>query len=280
MSEHLRPHFFIIGERKCGTSSLYRYLLDHPNILPGPRKEMQFFTRGAERVEREFADYLRAFPKVDGEGRETLQWPELDKKGILYEEPLHFEREAGRRYITGEASADTLCDVPPALLRRYLPDLKLVAIFRDPVPRAFSHHRMFKRFQDEGRVLGFQVGDFAEDMRLELEAQRRGQATPCLSPGLYVHSLRKWNHEWKNSKPRVLFSEDLDDEQRGLELMAELMEFFELPAFDFRATLAERYNQAPPADMPEEIAEQLRAFYEPHDRALEAELGRPVPWRG
>jgi hypothetical protein len=40
---HLRPHFFIIGERKCGTSSVYRYLVAHPHVLPGRLKEPNFF---------------------------------------------------------------------------------------------------------------------------------------------------------------------------------------------------------------------------------------------
>ena len=42
-SEHMRPSFFIIGANKCGTSSLYRYLLANPGVLPCAKKEPNFF---------------------------------------------------------------------------------------------------------------------------------------------------------------------------------------------------------------------------------------------
>jgi len=39
------PDFIIIGVQKGGTSSLYYYLIDHPNIFPSLRKESHFFDR-------------------------------------------------------------------------------------------------------------------------------------------------------------------------------------------------------------------------------------------
>ena len=41
----MRPTFFIIGANKCGTSSLYRYLVGHPWVLPCAEKEPNFFGR-------------------------------------------------------------------------------------------------------------------------------------------------------------------------------------------------------------------------------------------
>ena len=55
--QYLRPSFFIIGERKCGTSSLYRYLIAHPNVLPCQLKEPNFFGKGAEYVNENIEDY-------------------------------------------------------------------------------------------------------------------------------------------------------------------------------------------------------------------------------
>lgn len=275
---HLRPHFFIIGERKCGTSSLYRYLLEHPLVLPGPRKEMQFFTRGADAVEQGFDDYLRAFPRCHGAGEEILHWPELDIEGTLFEEPVRFQRREGLPYVTGEASADTMCEVEPALLKQYLPALKLIAILRDPVERAFSHHRMLARFQAEGRKLEFRVGDFVDDMRRELEAQNSGQRTLCLTPGIYVHSLRRWNQEWAEARPLVLFCERLENPQYQAAVMRRVLAHLQLPDVEYQPGLHKRYNQAPAATVPLAIAAELRAFYEPHNRELEAELGTSVPW--
>ena len=39
----LKPSFIIIGYPKCGTTSLYDYLIQHPNIGSASRKELDFF---------------------------------------------------------------------------------------------------------------------------------------------------------------------------------------------------------------------------------------------
>ena len=39
----MRPSFFIIGANKCGTSSLYRYIVANPQVLPCAIKEPNFF---------------------------------------------------------------------------------------------------------------------------------------------------------------------------------------------------------------------------------------------
>lgn len=277
-SEHLLPHFFILGERKCGTSSLYRYLLDHPLVLPSPRKEMQFFTRGAAAVAQGFSDYLRAFPRVKSSESETLLWPELDSEGMLHEELVNVVRHAGRAYVTGEASADTFSEVDPALLRRYLPALRLIVILRDPTERAFSHHRMLGRFQAEGRKLDQVIGDFAEDMRRELAEHQQGLNTTFLAPGLYLRNLLRWAAEWGDARPLVLFCEDLEDPKRGADLMQRVLAHLALHNFDYSTSLQQRYNQAPPQPVPPNIAAELRSFYRPHNQALQAELSVQLPW--
>lgn len=276
MSEHLAPSFFIIGERKCGTSSLYRYLLEHPSVLPGSRKEMQFFTKGPTHVKANWEAYLREFPKVRGEGQVALDWPELDHKGHLYEERLDFARDPSKHYITGEASADTFCDGSPELLQEYLPELSLVVLLRDPSMRAFSHHRMFRRFQDEGRDLGFAVGDFAEDMRAEMQCAAKGEKTPCLTPSIYAPNIERWQRVW-GQQLLVLFSSELDEAFEFPKTMARILAHVGLPAHPYE--LAQRYNQAPTARIPTAIHEELQAYFAPHDRDLARLLQRKPPWQ-
>ncbi len=276
MSAYLRPSFFIIGERKCGTSSLYRYLLEHPSVLPGRRKEMQFFTKGSAHVKAHWGEYLGQFPALQGDGKVVLDWPELDEKGVLYEERIDFTRDPNLHYATGEASADTYCDVDPALLKSCLPELHLVLLFRDPSLRAFSHHRMLGRFQEEGRDLGFAVGDFAEDMRLEMRRVAVGEKTPCITPGLYAQNLERWRNVW-GQRLLVLFTSELDDAEIFPKTMARVLEHLTLSAHPYE--LEQRYNQAPSLAMPTQIQEELREFFAPHDDSLAQLLGRELPWR-
>ncbi len=272
----MKPSFFIIGERKCGTSSLYRYLLAHPGVLPGERKEMQFFTRETQYIRENFASYLTRFPENDGEQSILLRWPELDGNGILHEEKIPFMRTKGQLYISGEASADTFCDADPGLLKELLPDLRLVLILRDPAERAFSHHRMFHRFAQEGRDLGFAVGDFAGDMRIEMQRIAQGQATPCISPSLYQDNLKRWSAVW-GTQLLVLFSANLDSAEHFPRLMNQVLVHLDLPPREY--VLERRFNQAPPATMPSQIKSELQAFFAPYDDTLQVQLGFPLPWR-
>jgi hypothetical protein len=72
-STHLRPSFFIIGANKCGTSSLYRYLVDHPSVLPCAEKEPNFFgLHDPEYIARHIDDYFALFPTRDDTGPVTF----------------------------------------------------------------------------------------------------------------------------------------------------------------------------------------------------------------
>ena len=43
LSGYCRPGFLIIGAGKCGTSSLYHYLVSHPRVLPASEKQIHYF---------------------------------------------------------------------------------------------------------------------------------------------------------------------------------------------------------------------------------------------
>lgn len=274
----MTPEFFIIGERKCGTSSLYRYLVDHPEVLPGRRKEMQFFTRGEAHVEAHFQDYLAQFPAAEDGAEAVLDWPELDENGVLFEESVRVERKGGGRCITGEASADTFCEVDPKLLQRFLPGLKLVLVIRDPVERALSHHRMLHRFQAEGRPLPYRVGDFERDMQREMADARAGVRGLCVSPGIYMDRLPLWVEVWGRDRLIVVESSQLADVQRRRSVMTDVQRFLGLSADDHGAALERNFNTAPPAAVPSSARSALSAFYRPHNEQLERYLERALGW--
>ena len=276
-SPFLSPHFYLMGERKCGTSSLYRYLLAHPHVLPCQLKEPQFFSKPEVYVEANLREYFAMFPrKIDG-GTVSFLWPELNDAGILYHEEVRTHRVAGRQYWTGEASANTFHEVEPAWLHRFLPWLKLVVIFRDPVARAFSHHRMYQRFQAEGRDLGMKIGNFESDMRQEMATIQTGGQGEFLSPGCYVQNLRSWEQAYGKDQIHVLFAEELAADPQAE--MNRLLAYLELPAYEYPITLLQkRFNQAPPAALPDDFAQALRDFFTPYNEALARHLGRNLPW--
>ncbi len=275
--EFLRPSFFIVGERKCGTSSLYRYLVAHPNVLPCQLKEPNFFGKGVVHVHQNIATYWQLFPKKETNEAIQFDWPELNEKGILYHEAVTVARKTGVQYITGEASVNTFYDVNPQLVQQYLPTIKLIVLFRNPVARAFSHHRMFQRFQEEGRDLGFKVNDFATDILAEMELIKKGGQGHYLSPSIYLPTLKRWMTIFGKDQIRVYFAEDLAKVEMADKVMGDIQEYLNLPFFDYKTILVQKFNVAPKASMDEEIKTKLQLFFKTYNQQLAAFLNCSLP---
>lgn len=272
---YLKPGYFIIGERKCGTSSLFRYLVKHPNVLPGMLKEPNFFGKGAEFVKENLENYWGLFPPKENKGDLSFEWPELNQEGILYHEQVNVPRDSNTRYITGEASANTFYEVEPELVYQHLPDIKLILLIREPSERAFSHHRMYKRFMEEGRT-GFDVTDFSTDCRKEMATILKGGNGEFLSPGIYLKQLKKWRAVYPENQLKVFTTEALNSNPQTV--LNELMDYLDLPHYDYGDFLKQRFNQAPQAKADPLIKEELLKFYQPFNQELSNFLGKELSW--
>ncbi|HET9257684.1 MAG TPA: sulfotransferase [Pseudonocardiaceae bacterium] len=278
-TQHMRPSFFIIGANKCGTSSLYRYLLANPRVLPCAKKEPNFFGRhSADYIADHIDEYFSLFPTCDYRGPLSFVWEASDEAGTSNPTTIVIPRRPDSHYITGEASANTFHDVAPLLLHRYLPETNLIILLRNPVDRAYSHHRMYQRFRDAGHDLGMEVSDFATDIRAEMAAHEQGERTEYLGPGIYVELLRGWIATYGENRVKVFFTEDLARLRTARQIMLELENHLGLPRHDYADILTRRFNHAKPASMDPATRSALVAFYRPHNARLQEYLGRESHW--
>ena len=110
-----KPNFFILGAGKCGTTSLYYYLKQHPDIFMSPVKEPTFFCKGFQVVKNPI-EYFELFEPVNAE------------KAI---------GEASHAYLTNPPTAK--------VLKAIFPEAKFIVILRNPADRAYSlYHHMVK----------------------------------------------------------------------------------------------------------------------------------------
>lgn len=113
------PNFFVVGAAKSGTTSLYRYLEQHPDVYMSSIKEPHWFSRvspnpgrGIHPVTSE-AGYLRLFKEWRGER------------------------------AVGEASPSYLWDAAaPGRIEQSAPNARIIIVLREPISRAFSHYLM------------------------------------------------------------------------------------------------------------------------------------------
>ena len=224
------PGLLVLGAQRGGTTSLYRWLADHPQVHPPLDKEIQFFsvewTRGI--------DWYRCHFGPTGDGR------------------LNFE--ASPYYLYHPCAPDRAASV--------LPKAKLVALLRDPVSRAWSHYHHNLRLGLES--LTFADAIAAEPERLAGEAERL-QADPTavsfahrhhsyLDRGRYGPQVARWR-EAAGDRLVVLRSEQLFDEPHRT--FQRLLEFLELDPWrppDY-GRASRRTASTPP--MPERLRAEL-----------------------
>lgn len=243
------PDFLIVGAQKAGTTALYSYLRWHPDVTGPAFKEISFFDRHYMRGER----WYRA----------------------------HFPRRRG--HIVGEASPSYLFHpAAPERAARLVPAVRLIALLRNPVDRAFSH------YQHEV-VLGREQLSFEEALDREDERMRGELARMARDPsyfsyawwnhtyvarGLYAEQLERWLARFPREQLFVLVTEELGAEPAVA--YRDVLEFLGAPVRDLPGypRIFERdYEEM----QPQTRARLERTFAEPNAR-LAALLGRDLPW--
>jgi hypothetical protein len=275
--QYLPPTFFIIGERKCATSSLYRYLIDHPQILPCRIKEPQFFSKPFW-YRLLFASRYRAlFPRTDAVSMK-MQWLDLDEEARIVSEELVIHRDPHDRVITGEASANAFAQVPPRRLKRAYPEAKLILCLRHPVDRAFSHYRMLQRFTAEGRRIPFQMTDFKTDFIADLHRGKKEGKGYFAGVSMYAGRLRTWIEVFGKEKIYILRMEDLREQETAQRILSDLCHFLSLRDHDFSGVLQLKVNRSDNAGLDPMLRKELSMYFERDIQTLEELTGRKFDW--
>jgi hypothetical protein len=244
------PDFLVIGAQKAGTTALYAYLRWHPGITGPSWKEVSFFDRHWWRGE---AWYRGQFPL----------------------------RSRGR--LVGEASPSYLFHpLGPERVAALVPDVKLIALVRDPVDRAFSHYQHEVALGRE--ELSFEDALAAEDDRLRGEEERM-LADPTYfshawwnytyaARGRYAEQLERWLAVFPSEQLLIVPSEEMLAEPE--QAHARVLEFLGAapqPLDSYPRVFERQYEPM----LPETRTRLAEEFAEPN-RRLYALLGRELDW--
>jgi hypothetical protein len=138
------PNFFIVGAPKAGTTSLYHYLDQHPDIYMSPLKEPSHFS--LEVRPENFEPALQPQARRDEEAvRNYLNGP-MDQKrfsGIVrnWDDYLRLFAATSDQKAIGEASVCYLWSkTAPRAIASRLPDARIIIVLRNPSDRAFSQY--------------------------------------------------------------------------------------------------------------------------------------------
>jgi hypothetical protein len=282
--------FIVIGASKSGTTALFRYLRADPDLYLPPEKDAPFF----------------AVDKYWKNGWERYA-------AELF---AHAPRDALWGTVTPRYMEDPRV---PERIAATMPEIRLIALLRNPIDRAFSQYRQQVRRGKETR-------SFAECVDLLLEGpDRQHSEDRILSPGHYGRALERFLEHFETDQLLVLFSEDLSSNPG--KVIDRVRVFLSLPPDFTPSNLGKRYHvggsrerfpdlirilkrlgllrrlwrrlprerrgalrtwfftqvnviEEPPREIPSALRRRLADHYREDVRNLSHQIGRAVPWNG
>ena len=240
------PNFIVIGVGKCGTSSLSKYIEQHPEVLPAAEKEIHFFNK---KYEFGLDWYKSHFPKISNQSQ----------------------------FITGESTPWYLNSLGvEKRIFQHFPNIKLIVILRNPVHRAFSQYNMHFQKGIEKRsfenVVKSEIKQIRKIKDLNLNYSPPGKG--CLGIGLYVYFLERWMSIFPKQQFLILESEDL--RKKPQQTMSKVFNFLNLS--NCENINFKQYNASDYSPIDANMHSTLCKFFEPYNQKLEKYLDVKFDW--
>lgn len=251
------PSFLIAGGQRCGTTSMYRALADHPAVLKAVlHKGVHYFDvdyhRGPDWYRGHFP-LRRTARKVAARTGARAQTFESSPYYMYH--PLAAERIAAA-----------------------LPDVRLIVLIRDPVERAYSQHahevaRGFETERDFTVAIGREPGRLLGEVdRLRADPtyySHAHQHHAYVERGQYVDHLQRLETVFGRERIHVVDAEMFFTQPEPV--YDSVLSFLRLP--DLGYPRFERHNARRRGPMPERTRDLLTRHFEPYNRRLVEWLG-------
>lgn len=215
------PNFLVIGAAKSGTTALYHYLKEHPQIYMSPLQEPKFFS---------FVN------------QEQLKFHGIRDQGAnahiirKLEDYSHLFADWSSEIAIGESSPCYLYYEQTAMnIHEIIPDAKIIAILRNPIDRAYSN---FLHMVSSGRE---PIYDFSQALLVEQERIDKGWEYfwHYKSQGFYSQKIKYYFDLFKHKNIKVLLYEDYKQNSRFV--LADIFAFLEVDN-TFLPDIAQQYN--------------------------------------
>jgi len=247
------PDFLIIGCEKCGTTSLYDYLIQHSKIISSQQKEVEFF----------------ASPQYSL----GIHWYKSHF-------PTKFKK---RKKLTGEAYPNTIFyPLAPQRVKKHLPRAKFIVLLRNPVKRAYSAWNMHfnRKFTDLTfeESLERENQEFKNIRQKFIENERYWNTEyirhAYLAKSIYADQLKEWFKYFPREQFLIIITEDL--KKTPTKVLSQVFNFLDIS--DHKVNLTEKNVGNYRKEMNHETETKLIEFFKPHNERLYKLLGKNLDW--
>ena len=273
------PSFLILGGSRSGNTSLFAYLTEHPNIMPGSLKAFFFF--------QYFTNNKTSFYRS--------QFP-IKRKNLI---------------TCDSTSSYFVHPLIPARVHKLFPSAKLIVVLRNPVERAYSEFHytvtlgseLTENFEDviKSELKRIEIGNKKPELKIE-NTNYKHFTFSHLRDGLYAQHLERWLKFFSKEQLLVLHTKDLYTNLD--QTLAETFEFLNLPKYQIENRIEKNkidkirplagheqnvyknidsktrtlFNVQNYPEMKPETKKFLQDFFRPHNEKLFKMIGKRFDW--
>ena len=251
--ERMMPDFMIPGFPRCGSTSLWNILNQHPKVFGIQEKEPHFFSYG-------FSEGLKKYQK---------NYP-LKK----ISDSMHCF-EASQSYLHDRFSMKRIFDL--------IPKMKFIVSLRNPIEKLFSTYNQLKNSFFEIDSLEdcinnesdrFLIWDKRHEMRI-LKTHNIGMCPPYLYLATYVKHLK--NAFKYFPKEQFLFIDFKNLKDSPQDVATKCFEFLDISSVDIRPAILNKQNYS--EKISNDLRTRLREYFEPYNLELEELLNHKFNWK-
>ena len=254
-SSRVLPNFLIIGGVRCGTTSLYYDICQHPSVETAAYDEIGFFDDNYHLGQ---GWYRSLFP--------TKKRMENVKQSTGYS----ITGEDTPFYIWNEEVVKRIADI--------LPDIKLIAILRNPIDRAYSNFHLGVREGTEKRSFSDVIKNDTDFINLKKQEKKElsnnDYKMSYLAKGIYVEQLKKWYEIFEKEQLCVISTEDFSNNTN--KILEKIFDFLDIPNYSIKKFEEKKKSRYPNIDNSVRI--ELEDFFRPYNEQLYQLIGQEFNW--
>lgn len=214
------PNFLVVGAAKSGTTSLYNYLGQHPEVYMSPVKEPHFFAFMNQRPQftGPHDKYFNELVITDRMAYERL----FD--GVTNERAVG---ECSASYLYGEDTADNI--------KQLIPACRIIVILRNPIDRTYSQYK-------QTVMIGQETIEFEEALAKQADRRKLGWKWYYQYEGmsLYFEQVKRYIDTFGHEQVLVCLFEDFKTD--SLKILRDIYQFLNIKQ-DFVPTM-EVFNRS------------------------------------
>lgn len=201
----VHPNFVVVGAAKAGTTSIYAYLKQHPQVYLSPIKETNYYAKDIP-LDKIRKDYYK------GGELDVASYVETDLSEQIHiafvSEEAHYQKlykNVKEEIAVGEISNSYLhSSVAAQEIYNANPNAKIIMILRDPIRRAFSHYKMTLR-------VGLVKDAFYEEIQRDFNAEEKGFRVSHLyvEMGQYLEQVKRYLEVFPPEQVKIYFFDDM-----------------------------------------------------------------------